>query len=100
MPTDAAVVTTRTSAACQHMVHRPKRWSSADTTLCIERMPTNVQKSASADMFANIAHIRMADGSNFTLTLTGYKTHQNLPASTFTYDKSMVPAGTQVVDLR
>lgn len=48
----------------------------------------------------HIAHIRMADGSNFTLTLTGYKTHQNLPASTFTYDKSMVPAGTQVVDLR
>ena len=48
----------------------------------------------------HIAHIRMADGSTFTLTLTGYKTHQNLPASTFTYDKSMVPAGTQVVDLR
>ena len=48
----------------------------------------------------HIAHIRMTDGSTFTLTLTGYKTKQSLPASTFTYDKSMVPAGTQVVDLR
>lgn len=48
----------------------------------------------------HIAHIRMSDGSTFTLTLTGYKTKQSLPASTFTYDKSMVPAGTQVVDLR
>lgn len=48
----------------------------------------------------HIAHVRMSNGSTFTLTLTGYKTKQSLPASTFTYDKSMVPAGTQVVDLR
>ena len=48
----------------------------------------------------HIAHIKMSDGSQFTLTLTGYKTKQNLPASTFTFDKAMVPAGTQVVDLR
>ena len=33
-------------------------------------------------------------------TLTNYKTHQNLPATTFTFDKSMVPAGTPVIDLR
>lgn len=46
------------------------------------------------------AHIKMTDGTAFTITLTNYKTHQNLPASTFTYDKAMVPAGTQVVDLR
>lgn len=48
----------------------------------------------------HIAHIKMTDGSQFTLTLTGYKTKQNLPAGTFTFDKAMVPAGTQVVDLR
>lgn len=46
------------------------------------------------------AHVKMRDGTSFTITLMGYKTHQNLPASTFTYDKSMVPAGIQVVDLR
>ena len=48
----------------------------------------------------HIAHVKMSDGTAFTLTLTNYKTHQNLPATTFTFDKSMVPAGTQVVDLR
>lgn len=48
----------------------------------------------------HIAHVKMADGTAFTLTLTNYKTHQNLPATTFTFDKAMVPAGTQVVDLR
>lgn len=48
----------------------------------------------------HIAHIKMTDGSKFTITLTGYKTRQNLPAGTFTFDKAMVPAGTQVVDLR
>lgn len=48
----------------------------------------------------HIAHVKMADGTTFTLTLTGYKTKLSLPASTFTFDKSMVPTGTQVVDLR
>ena len=48
----------------------------------------------------HIAHIKMRDGTALTLTLNGYKTNLKLPASTFTYDKSMVPPGTQVVDLR
>lgn len=48
----------------------------------------------------HIAHIKMTDGTTMTLTMTNYKTHQSLPASTFTFDKTMVPAGTQVVDLR
>ena len=48
----------------------------------------------------HIAHVKMADGTAFTLTLTNYKTHQSMPATTFTLDKSMLPAGTQVVDLR
>ena len=37
--------------------------------------------------------------SVYTIKITDYK-HKALPASTFTFDKSQVPAGTQVVDLR
>ena len=48
----------------------------------------------------HIAHIKMTDGTTFSITLSNYKTNQSLPASTFTFEKSMVPQGTQVVDLR
>ena len=45
------------------------------------------------------ARFEMSDKSVYTIKITDYK-HQSLPASTFTFDKSLVPAGTQVVDLR
>ena len=45
------------------------------------------------------ARFEMSDKSVYIIKITNYK-HQSLPASTFTFDKSMVPAGTQVVDLR
>jgi len=45
------------------------------------------------------ARFEMSDKSVYTIKITDYK-HKSLPASTFTFDKSMVPAGTQVVDLR
>ena len=45
------------------------------------------------------ARFEMSDKSVYTIRITGYK-HKSLPASTFTYDKSQVPAGTPVVDLR
>lgn len=45
------------------------------------------------------AHFKMADGNTFTITLTNYK-KAGVAASTFTYDASQVPAGTDVVDLR
>jgi hypothetical protein len=41
----------------------------------------------------------MSDKSVYTVKISGYK-HKALAASTFTFDKSQVPAGTQVVDLR
>lgn len=46
------------------------------------------------------AHFKMNDGTSFTITLTNYKTNAAASASTFTYDASLVPAGTSVVDLR
>lgn len=42
----------------------------------------------------------MRDKSKITITLSGYQTGRNFPASTFVYNKKYVPAGTQVVDLR
>ncbi len=45
------------------------------------------------------ARFEMSDKSLYIIKITDYK-HKSLPASTFTFDKSMVPAGTQVVDLR
>ena len=45
-------------------------------------------------------HVKMSDGNAYTITLTNYKTGVNAPASTFTFDKSMVPVETEVVDLR
>lgn len=55
--------------------------------------------SSSTHMLQN-AHFKMTNGQTFTISLSGYKTHQSLPASTFTFDVSMVPPGTEVVDLR
>lgn len=45
-------------------------------------------------------HVKMSDSTAYTITLTNYKTHITAPASTFQFDKSLVPAGTEVVDLR
>ena len=45
------------------------------------------------------ARFEMKDKSVYTIKITGYK-HKSLPSSTFTFDKSQVPAGTQIVDLR
>ncbi len=45
------------------------------------------------------ARFEMSDKTVYKVQITGYK-HKALPASTFTFDKSQVPAGTQVVDLR
>ena len=45
------------------------------------------------------ARFDMSDKSVYFVKITDYK-HKSLPASTFTFDKSQVPAGTQVVDLR
>lgn len=42
----------------------------------------------------------LKDKSKITISLSGYKTGCNFPASTFVYDKKYVPAGVQVVDLR
>lgn len=44
--------------------------------------------------------LTLKDKSRIIVTLTNYKTGLSLPATTFEYDKKLVPKGTQVVDLR
>ena len=45
------------------------------------------------------ARFEMSDKTVYIVRITDYK-HKSLPASTFTFDKSQVPSGTQIVDLR
>ena len=45
------------------------------------------------------ARFEMNDKTVYVVQITDYQ-HKALPATTFTFDKSQVPAGTQVVDLR
>ena len=45
------------------------------------------------------AHIKMNDGSAFTITLTDIK-KSSYSTNIFTFDPSLVPVGTDVVDLR
>lgn len=45
------------------------------------------------------ARFDMSDKSVYTVKISSYK-HKSLPASTFTFNKSQVPSGTPVVDLR
>ena len=45
------------------------------------------------------ARFEMNDKSVYIIRITDYK-RKSLPASTFTFNKSQVPAGTEVVDLR
>lgn len=46
------------------------------------------------------ANIQMNNGNSFTITLSNCVTKKSIPASTFSFDSSLVPAGTEVVDLR
>ena len=42
----------------------------------------------------------MTNGTSYTIKISDYKTKASYPASTFKFDPKLVPAGTEVVDLR
>ena len=48
----------------------------------------------------NKAEIVHTDGTKSTITISNYNKNASAAASTFEFDKSQVPAGTEVVDLR
>ena len=44
--------------------------------------------------------IVQTDGTKSTITISNYNRNASAPASTFEFDKTQVPQGTEVVDLR
>ena len=45
-------------------------------------------------------HVKMNDGTAYTITLTKYKTNVSVTSNVFSFNKNLVPPGTEVVDLR
>ena len=55
---------------------------------------------STANWLITKAEILQTDGSKSTVTIGNYNKNASAPASTFEFDKTQVPAGTEVVDLR
>ncbi len=108
-PTASELATTNPMAAAQSFKKNYNMWKAAGQIsghYTIMLKPKSKSDIAQVYLYLSdgtnllhYAHIKMADGTTLTITLTGYK-KSSVSASTFTYDKSQVPAGTQVVDLR
>ena len=83
--------------------------SNFQTANIVQLKPKNARTSQFSQVVVTIAKktnlpskivATMRDKSKISITLSGYRTGGNFPASTFVYNKKYVPAGTQVVDLR
>lgn len=61
---------------------------------------TKVVMTASSRYQILKAVFTLEHGESFTIDITNYVTGKNYKDSTFTFDKSLVPAGTEVIDLR
>jgi len=55
---------------------------------------------SSSTWLINKAEIVQTNGSKATITISNYNRNASVNAATFEFDKSQVPAGTEVVDLR
>ncbi len=108
-PTASELATTNPMAAAQSFKKNFNMWKAAGqiaghyTIMLKPKTKSDISQVylylSDGTNLLHYAHFKMSDGSSFTITLTGYK-KASVPASTFTYDKKQVPAGTQVVDLR
>ena len=77
----------------------------AATGYAIKLTPKKKGNVKSITLYISKAYVLTAadyvtNNGTYNLKLTNYKTKQNYPASTFVFDKKLVPAGTEVVDLR
>ncbi|MBO4815079.1 MAG: outer-membrane lipoprotein carrier protein LolA [Muribaculaceae bacterium] len=77
----------------------------AATGYAIKLTPKKKSNVKSITLYISKAYVLTAadyvtNNGTYNLKLTNYKTKQNYPASTFVFDKKLVPAGTEVVDLR
>lgn len=108
-PTAAELSTTNPMAAAQSFKKNFNMWKAAGQIprhYAIMLKPKSKSDIKQAYLYINEkthllrnAHFKMVDGSSFTITLSNYK-NTSVKASTFAYDSSLVPQGTQVVDLR
>ena len=77
----------------------------AATGYAIKLTPKKKSNVKSITLYISKAYVLTAadyvtTNGTYKLKLTNYKTKQSYPASTFVFDKKLVPAGTEVVDLR
>ena len=77
----------------------------AATGYAIKLTPKKKSNVKSITLYISKAYVLTAadyvtNNGTYNFKLTNYKTKQNYPASTFVFDKKLVPAGTEVVDLR
>lgn len=77
----------------------------ATSGYAIKLTPKKKSNVKSITLYLSKAYILTAadyvtTNGTYKLKLSNYKTKQNYPASTFVFDKKLVPAGTEVVDLR
>ena len=78
-------------AGCYAIMLKPKKKSPVSKLYIYIDLKTNMVRNL---------HVKMTDGNTFTITLKNYKGGASVNDATFTFDKTMVPQGTQVVDLR
>lgn len=108
-PTDSELQLTNPLAAAQHFkaaFNMKRAKAKTANTYVIKLTPKKKDSIKTLWLYFDektsllrTARFEMQDKSLYIIKITGYK-HKQLPASTFTFDKTMVPAGTQVVDLR
>ncbi|MBQ7691384.1 MAG: outer-membrane lipoprotein carrier protein LolA [Muribaculaceae bacterium] len=109
-PTAADLQAVNPYAAAQDFKRNFNMWKAAGQVpgcYAIMLMPKNKNNMEKLYLYIDTksglvqnVHVKMSDGSAFTITLSNYKTHVAATAATFTFDKTLVPPGTDVVDLR
>ncbi len=108
-PTDDELQLTNPVAAVQHFkaaFNMKKAKAKTANTLALKLTPKKKDNIKTLWLYFDTktsllrtARFEMSDKTVYVVQITDYK-HKALPASTFTFNKSQVPDGTPVVDLR
>ena len=108
-PTPDELQMTNTIAAVQHFkkdFNMKKAKAKTANTLALKLTPKKKDNIKTLWLYFDTktsllrtARFEMSDKTVYVVQITDYK-HKALPASTFTFNKSQVPDGTPVVDLR
>ena len=109
-PTSADLQMSNPYAAAQDFKQNYNMWKAAGQlpgTYAIMMTPKKKSQISKLYLYIDLKtnmvrnlHVKLSDGGSYTITMSNYKAGVNVAAGTFTFDRSMVPAGTEVVDLR